>query len=431
MNPIETNIQKKNVENGFKPFPNVTVIGMSDDGCLSLTARALNSVQNAQVLIGGERHLAFFPQFEGKKIAVKGKLVDLIEEMAELSNENNVVVLASGDPLFFGIGGLITKKIGSERVEIIAHPGSIQLAFSRIGMKWDDAKIISLHGKKINGFITKIQLAQKIAVLTDNINTPQAIALHMLKYNENNWKAHVCENLGGVNENVQRYTIEELSQKSEMSDLNVVILNRTESNCTTPSTIGFIHEDAFEKRMPKKGLITKREVRLLSLGFMNIKHDSIIWDIGTASGSVAIEAAKIAIDGFVYAIEIDSECIQICKDNLITHKVDNVKVIEGRAPQALEGLANPDAIFIGGSKGGMRDILEFCLRKLNNGGKIIVNAITMENIQEAYNFSKEKKLETEISQVNISRGVPLAHYHRYEALNPIHIFSMNKKKVKL
>ena len=111
MNPVETAQQATIATKA------VTVIGMSDDGCLSLTARALNSVQKAQVLIGGERHLAFFPQFEGTKIPIKGKLLDLIEKISELSQENNVVVLASGDPLFFGIGGLITKKIGKQQVE--------------------------------------------------------------------------------------------------------------------------------------------------------------------------------------------------------------------------------------------------------------------------------------------------------------------------
>jgi len=420
MNPVDTLDQTKIATKA------VTIIGMSNDGCLSLTARALNSVQKAQVLVGGKRHLAYFPQFEGQRIPIKGKLLDLIEKIDELSHENNVVVLASGDPLFFGVGGLITKKIGSQRVEIIAHPGSIQLAFSRIGMKWDDAKIISLHGKKIEGFITKIQSADKIALLTDNINTPQKIAIHMLKYKEENWDAYVCENLGGVDEKVQQYTLSVLSQEDQLSDLNVLILNRSDISRRTPSTIGFIHEDDFEKRMPKKGLITKREVRLLSLGYLNLNKNSIVWDIGAASGSVAIEAARIAENGFVYAVEINSGCIEICKDNLITHKIDNVQVIEGRAPEALEGLPKPDAVFVGGSKGSMRDILDYCLEKLTEGGKLVINAITMENIQEAYSYAKENKLDVEISQVNISRGVPLAHYHRYEALNPIHIFAITK-----
>ena len=128
----------------------VTVIGMSDDGCVSLTSRAMNAVCKAQVLAGGERHLEFFPQFEGRKIPVRGRITDILHQIEELSLENNVVVLASGDPLFFGIGGLLVKKLGLDKVEIIPHPGSIQLAFSRIGVKWDDAVTISLHGRPRN-----------------------------------------------------------------------------------------------------------------------------------------------------------------------------------------------------------------------------------------------------------------------------------------
>lgn len=421
MNPVEALKESQLITKA------VTVIGMSDDGCLSLTARVLNSVQKAQILIGGERHLTFFPQFEGERITIKGRLLELVDQIDELSNENNIVVLASGDPMFFGIGSLITKKIGADRVEVIAHPGSVQLAFSRIGMKWDDAKVLSVHGRSLSGFITKIQQYAKIALLTDNINSPQAIASYMLSYKEKGWQVYVCENLGGVDEKVAVYTLEELSAVDKMSDLNVLILSRTNDSWKAPAKIGFIHEDDFEKRVPKKGLITKREVRLLSLGYLNLSKDSIVWDIGAASGSVAIEAARMVEDGFVYAVEVNSECIEICKENCVTHKVDNVQVIEGSAPEALKELPLPDAVFIGGSKGNMRDILDLSLERLRNGGKLIVNAITMENVQEIYSYTKEKNLNVEISQVNISRGVPLAHYYRYEALNPIHIFSITKE----
>jgi precorrin-6Y C5,15-methyltransferase (decarboxylating) len=404
----------------------VTVIGMSDDGCVSLTSRAMNAVSKTQVLVGGERHLEFFPQFEGLKIPIKGKLLEVIDKVQELSLENNVAVLASGDPLFFGVGSLLVKKLGLDKVEIISHPSSIQLAFSRIGVKWDDAVTISLHGRARQGFITKIQRHRKIAVLTDEENFPQSIAEYMLSYGENEWTAWVCENLGGVKERVRQLNIEELSQTKDISPLNVLVLIRRDENRPPPVLIPFLHEDEFEKRMPKKGLITKREVRLLSIGFMNLKENSVVWDIGAASGSVSIEAAKFACDGKVCAIEVDPESVAICKENLITHKVDNVDVIEGRAPEALKGLPRPDAVFVGGSKGSMRDILEFCLKELNEDGSLVVNAITFENIQETYQYFKEVNLKPEVVLLNISRGVPLAHYHRYEALNPIHIFAVRK-----
>ncbi len=400
----------------------ITIVGMSDDGCLSLTARAVNAVLNAQILIGGERHLEFFPQFEGEKIPIKGKLSKLIQHIEALSHENNVVVIASGDPLFYGIGGLIVKKLGLDLVEIVPHPGSIQLAFSRLGLKWNDAKIISFHARPIKGFITKIQNHEKIGILTDSQNTPQKIAQHMLHYKEEQWQAYVCEHLGGVDENIQKLSIKELAQSDDIKDLNVLILIRDQENFQIPATIGFIDEKKFEKCIPQKRLITKKDIRLLSLGYMNLKPNAIVWDIGTASGSVAIEAAKLCPEGFVYAIETNKECISICKENVIAHKVDNVEVIAGKAPEALEGLPAPDAVFVGGSKGNMKGIIETSLKALSEGGRLVITAITLETIQETYQYFKNAGIKAEITQVNISKAVPLAHYHRYEAMNPIHIF---------
>lgn len=406
----------------------VTVIGMSDDGCLSLSARAINAVEKAQVLVGGERHLEFFPQFSGEKIVVKSNLTELISKIEEVSQENHVAVLASGDPLFFGIGGLIVKKLGIEQVEVIPHVSSIQLAFARIGVKWDDAVWISLHGRPKTGFLTKIKGHHKVAVFTDPENSPKAIAQYLLSFGEKDWKAWVSENLGGVEERVRAFSLEELASSGDISELNVLILLREDPEWSAPPLIPFIHEDDFAKRMPKKGLITKREVRLLSLGFLNLKKDSIVWDIGAGSGSVSIEAALICSEGHVYAVEVDPEGITICKENLLTHRVDNVTVVEGLAPEALNSLPRPDAVFIGGSKGNMREILEFSLDQLTRGGRLVVNAITFENVQESYSYFKEKELNPEVILLNVARGEPLAHYLRYEALNPIHIFAVTKRQ---
>ncbi len=407
----------------------ITVIGINDDGCLGLPARAVQVVAKAQVLVGGERHLEYFPQFEGLRIPIKGKISDVIDQVQDLADEHNVVVLSSGDPLYYGIGGRLVKEIGLENVEIISQPGSIPLAFARIGVNWEDAVVISLHGRTRNGFITRIQAHRKVAVFTDDENSPKNLAIYMLAYGETGWKAWVCERLGGVGERIRSFSLEELSQTADIAELNVLILLREGGAWMPAPVMSFLHEDEFEKRMPKKGLITKREARLLSLGFMRIRKDAVVWDIGTASGSVAIAAAQTCLQGTVYAIEVDHESVEICKQNLITHRVDNVVVIEGRAPEGLKGLPAPDSVFVGGSKGSMRDILEFCFDQLKENGTIVVNAITMENVQETYQYFKEKGLEPEIVLLNVSRGVPLARYHRYEALNPIHIFAVSKTKI--
>lgn len=404
----------------------VTVIGISDDGCLSLTSRAMHAISKGQVLAGGIRHLEFFAEFEGQKIPFQGKLSDVIDQLEELSYENNIVVLASGDPMFYGIGGLIVKKFGLDHVDVITHPGSIQMAFSRIGVMWNDALIISLHEHSRAGFITKIQTSSKVGILTDPEQLPQEIAKYMITYNETGWLAWVCENLGGVDERIRCFTIEELSRVDDTAPLNVLILLRQDDGKSLPPTIANLHEDAFDKRVPHKGLITKREIRTLSIASLGLNKKSVVWDIGTASGSVAIEAAKIAYEGYVYAVDVTSECIEIARENAIKHKVDNIDIVEGLAPAAIMDWPVPDAVFIGGSNGNMKEILDVSLEKLTPYGRCVVTAITVETVQEIYQYFKDHGWNAEMIVVNISRSVPLAQYHRYEALSPIHIFTVTK-----
>ena len=151
-----------------------------------------------------------------------------------------------------------------------------------------------------------------------------------------------------------------------------------------------------------------------------------MWDIGAGSGSVAIEAALLAFEGRVYAIELDPEGVAICEDNLRTHGVDNVRVVAGRAPEALADLEAPDAVFVGGSKGSMAAIIETALERLHPGGRLVANAITLENSAECYQAIRGRDLVPEVTLLQVSRAEPLAHYLRYEALNPIQIFAVTK-----
>jgi precorrin-6Y C5,15-methyltransferase (decarboxylating) len=219
--------------------------------------------------------------------------------------------------------------------------------------------------------------------------------------------------------------LSELSAARDIDPLNVLLLIRA-ADWRAPTSIPYLHEDAFAKRMPKNGLITKREVRLLSLGALALRPDSVVWDIGAGSGSVSIEAAILAPRGRVYAIEVDPEGVALCRDNARAHGTDNVRVIEGRAPDALASLEAPDAVFVGGSKGSMDAIVEASLTALRPGGRLVINAVTLENVGEAYAALRSRSLDPDVTLVQISRGVPLARYQRYEALNPIHIIAVEK-----
>jgi precorrin-6Y C5,15-methyltransferase (decarboxylating) len=404
----------------------VTVVGIGDDGCKGLTARGLEAVMRAAWLVGGERHLAFFPEFRGERIVLGGGLPAALDRVAALADEHNVCVLASGDPLFFGVGAQVIKRLGAAHVEVIPHPSAMQWAFARVGEKWDDATFISLHGRPREGLLTRLRRAAKVALYTDDSNSPAAIAAHLEAHGQTGWRAWVCENLGGPDERVRAFAIPALAACTDVAALNVLVLVRSDPAWRPPPAIPFLHEDAFAKRMPKKGLITKREVRLFALASLGLREDSVVWDIGAGSGSVAIEAAMLAPAGRIYAIEIDPEGVAICQDNVRAHAVDNVRVVAGRAPEALAALETPDAVFVGGSKGSMEGIIDVALGRLRPGGRLVVNTITLENTAEAYQAFRRRALVPEVTLLQIARAEPLAHYLRYEAQNPIQIFAVTR-----
>jgi precorrin-6B C5,15-methyltransferase / cobalt-precorrin-6B C5,C15-methyltransferase len=405
--------------------PAVIVVGIGDDGCAGLTSRAANAVASAHVLVGGERHLAFFPQWKGERIVLKDGLAAALERVAQLAAEHNVCVLASGDPLFYGIGARVVKAVGAEHVELIPHPSALQWAFARIGLKWDDAQVISLHGRSPEGFVTRLRRLHKVAVFTDEESSPARLAAHLLAHGQAGFRAWVCENLGSDGERVRAFTLEALAATTDIGPLNVLILEREPGFRPAPA-LSFLHEDDFAKRMPKKGLITKREARLLSLAHLRVRPTDVVWDIGAGSGSVAIEAAMLAYEGRVLAVECDPEGVAICRENARAHAVDNLQVVAGLAPEALADLPAPDAVFVGGSKGALDAIVEVALDRLPSGGRLVCNAITLENVSEAYACLRRRGLHPEVTMLGLSRAEPLARYMRWEAHNPIHIFAVEK-----
>lgn len=404
----------------------VSVVGIGDDGCKGLTSRALDAVARARWLVGGERQLAFFPEFGGERIVLKGGLSAALDRVAAAADEQHVCVLASGDPLFFGIGALLVKRLGRDHIEFIPQPSAVQWAFARAGVAWDDAEVISLHGRPLEGLLSRMRGLWKVGLFTDAENSPPRIAQHLLAHEQQGWRAVVCENLCGPGERVREFALDQLAACEDVAPLNVLILVRQDASWRPPPTIAYLPEDDFAKRIPKKGLITKREIRLLSLAQMGIRRDSVVWDVGAGSGSVAIEAALLAPQGRVYAIETEPESVEICRDNVRQHATDNVRVIAGRAPEALTELEAPDAVFVGGSKGSMDAIVDLAYERLKPGGRLVVNAITLENASETYQAMRRRGLVPEVTLVQISRGEPLARYLRYEALNPIQIFALSK-----
>jgi precorrin-6Y C5,15-methyltransferase (decarboxylating) len=187
-------------------------------------------------------------------------------------------------------------------------------------------------------------------------------------------------------------------------------------------------DEAFEQRRPLRGQITKREVRAVSLYSLGLRHDSVVWDIGAGTGSVSVEAALIAVQGEVYAVERNESSIELLRCNVERFGSANVRVIPGEAPLALSDLPDPDAVFVGGSGGQLADILDAAARRLKPGGRIVVNLAALERAQEAYHRLKERGLATEMVMVNAARSRELADGTvRLESLNPVFIVTAHRK----
>ena len=188
-------------------------------------------------------------------------------------------------------------------------------------------------------------------------------------------------------------------------------------------------DDAFEQRRPLRGQITKREVRAVSLYLLGIRSDSVVWDIGAGTGSVAIEAGRIARRGSVYAVERDPDSTGLLRRNVERLAGCNVKVVPGEAPQALESLPDPDSIFVGGSGGQLAGILDAATARLKHDGRLVVNLAALERTSEVYHWLKDKGMVVELSNINASRGKEMPDGTvRLEALNPVFIVAAQWKE---
>lgn len=394
------------------------LIGIGDNGQESLLPQYAQWIEESEVLVGGERVLSFFPNYQGEKVVVKGGLKALVERLQEETRPT--VVLASGDPLYYGIGGYLSSKIN---IEVYPYVSSVQLAFSKMGESWQDAYVTSVHGRSMKGLAQRIDGKAKVALLTDAENSPNRLAEYLLSFGMTEYRAFVAENLQGENERVGWYELQDMVNH-EFSPLNVVILKKVADG---PSWSLGIEDEEFSQRKPDKGLITKKEIRVLSLYALNLKKDSIVWDVGTCTGSMAIEAARLAPEGQVFAVEKNEPDLENCLQNQRKFRTD-LTAIHGKAPQGLETFPDPDAIFIGGTGGEMVDLIQTCCQRLKEGGRIVLNAATIENLYRANEAFAQAGFQTSIMHAQISRSKPILGMNRFVPLNPIYIITAQRKE---
>lgn len=400
----------------------IYVVGAGVEGQEGFSQRALELIQQADLLVGGERQLDLFPEFDKERFAIGNNLGEMLPLLQK--KKGQVVVLASGDPLFFGIGRYLLRNLPDEEFEFVPNVSSVQYAFAKIQEPWDDAVFVSAHGRGIKAAVDRIVANDKAAILTDETNTPKAIAKELLERGRDGYAAWLCESLGGEQERIIETDVRGLLE-IDAAPLNVLILiKQYESGGEGQgSWLGIPDEDF----ATVKKLITKEEVRVVTLAKLRLRHDMTLWDIGAGSGSVSIEADHLLPNGKILAIERNPECREFIKQNLKRFNARNVTLVDGHAPECLEDLTDPDRVFIGGSGGHLWEILEIIDRRLPAEGRIVLNAITLDTLTAATEFFDNAGYEVEVTTVNISRTRPLSDYKMFEAYNPVYIIAAVKQ----
>jgi len=402
----------------------VSIIGMgmtTED----LTTKHLEIIDTADILVGGKRLLNLFKESKAWKKVIGKDIDGVVNFIRQEMKKQKVVVLASGDPLFFGIGKRIVDAIGANNTLIYPNISSVSATFARIKEPWDDVRVISLHGRKNEGRLLKaLEEENKIAVLTDPKNNPAWLAARLLENQILNYKICVLEALGSVSEKVNWYTLAEAA-RMKFADPNMVVLKRSPIGTKDKERLFLGAPDNWYDH--QKGLITKSEIRAIALSKLRLAIDHILWDLGAGSGSVAAEAALLISKGKIFAIEKNSERVAQIKNNKKRFGISNLKAIQAELPQGLEELPRPDRIFIGGGGKRLKSIITAAAQYLKPKGVMVINTILIPNVEAARATLEELDFETEVIQAQINRSRQMPWAERLEAQNPVWIISGMRK----
>jgi len=332
----------------------------------------------------------------------------------------DVAVIASGDPMFFGIGKRITEEVRGREVLIYPALSSLQLAFSRAGLSWHDAYIVSFHGSQKRQWpVADLPLLcerhEKLAILTGGENTPARIA-SSLPRGSTIW---IAERLGHEDERVRK-TAPAKVQRMKIKEPNIMIVQNPNAGKASAPALG-LRENEFRRT---EGLITKDEVRAVVLHKLRLPLRGVLWDVGAGSGSVGIEARRLAPGLEVYSIEQNVERAKNISQNAISLKAGDITVITGKAPAAFKGLPAPDRVFIGGSGAALPAVIAHVIGHINRDGIIVATAITIESIEAAMAAFKKAGQSPELTQVSVSRSQKVGKGNYMKALNPVFILKV-------
>jgi precorrin-6Y C5,15-methyltransferase (decarboxylating) len=390
----------------------LTIIGIGENGLAGLGDEAKRALASASVVFGGKRHIALAETaITGESRHWLSPFERSVEEVVVLRGRA-VVVLASGDPFFFGVGVTLGRRIGRDEMRVIPVPSAFSLAASRMGWALQDTVTVSLHGRPLDLIRPHLQPGSRVIALTSDENGPEALARLLTEEGFGASRLTVLEALGGERERVTSAVASGFAI-SGIDPLNVCAIEvHAGENARVLTLASGLDDGLFEH----DGQITKREIRAVTLSALAPRRGELLWDIGGGSGSISIEWMLCDPAMRAIAIEALPERAARISRNAARFGVPDLRVVEGAAPAALDGLPTPDAIFIGGG-GSEQGVMEAALSALRLGGRLVANAVTTE--MEVVLLACQAKLGGSLTRIEIARASPVGSMTGWKPAMPV------------
>jgi precorrin-6B C5,15-methyltransferase / cobalt-precorrin-6B C5,C15-methyltransferase len=386
----------------------LAVVGIGEDGITGLVPAARALVDTAEVLVGGARHLAMVPQGEAERIVWDrplGRTIDVIE----VRRGQRVTVLASGDPMWYGIGVTLTGRIPCEEITIVPQPSAFSLAAARLGWPVADCATLTLHGRPLDTLRLHLATKRRMLILSEDGGTPRAVAELLTRLGWGPSRLTVLAHLGGTREAIVSDEAQSWGDR-RVDDLNTVaIVCRGAPGARALPLFAGLPDDVFEN----DGQLTKREVRAATLATLAPLPGETLWDVGAGCGSIAIEWLRAGEGRGAVAIERDPARAAIIARNAVSLGVPALRIVTGVAPEVLEGLPPPDAIFVGGGSGAP-GLLPQAWAALRPGGRLVANVVTAEG--ESRLLDWHACHGGGLARIAVSRAEPRGSHHIWRPL---------------
>ncbi|HJP23231.1 MAG: precorrin-6y C5,15-methyltransferase (decarboxylating) subunit CbiE [Alphaproteobacteria bacterium] len=396
----------------------LSIVGIGEDGLEGLTAEALAHIEAAEVLVGGERHLAKLDD-DGRERLSWGSPLEKTVQTLLARRDRRVCILASGDPLCYGIANRIVREIGSDGVVVVPHHSAFTLASARLG--WDRARVetLTLHGRPLERLVPHIQPGARLLILSAGGATPGEVAglLRGRGYGES--RLVVFEHMGGPKER-RREGLARTWRARRVAELNTIAVEcrAGPGAMIEPRTPG-LPDSAYEH----DGLLTKREVRAATLAALMPIPGQLLWDVGAGSGAIAIEWMRTNPNNRAIAIESHADRLASIERNSRNLGVPDLQIVAGKAPEALAGLAKPDAVFIGGGAT-HKGLFQACWRALPVGGRLVANVVSLEGEQALMAWRQRRG--GDLVRLSIERAEPMGRMAAWRPFRPITQYSAVK-----